>query len=181
MNGHYLGKHEGVFSSFKFKVNDYLRIHATDGLRGRNMLMVKLDPPPQVNAFVAGKKTPWFGDYWRDLTPIGIWRPVKMIRTGKVRFEDVYAKNTINDNGSADVNLELTVENTTDVAKEMTFVTSLGGKNFDMEKVEVEFKKTIYPGVHKVDNTIHLDSPKLWYLHLRQTNDYLHMYETASR
>lgn len=163
LNGHYLGKHEGVFSSFKFKVNDYLRIHPHDYLKGRNMLMVKLDPPPQVNAFVAGKKTPWFGDYWRDLTPIGIWRPVKMLRTGKVRFEDVYAKNTINENGSADVSLELTVENTTDKDKKMSFVASLEGQNFTMEKREVKFNKTIKPGVHIVKEKIHIENPKLWW------------------
>lgn len=163
LNGHYLGKHEGLFSSFKFKVNDYLRIHEWDYLKGRNMLMVKLDPPPQVNAFVAGKKTPWFGDYTRDFTTIGIWRPVKLIRTGKVRFSDVYAKNSINEDGSADVNLELTVENTTDKTKEMTFQASIEGENFDMEKLEVEFKKAIKPRTHLVTENIHLENPKLWW------------------
>ncbi|WP_066218811.1 glycosyl hydrolase 2 galactose-binding domain-containing protein [Formosa haliotis] len=56
LNGHYLGKHEGVFSKFSFDVADFLRIHKYDFLKGRNMLVVKLDTPPQVNAFVAGKK-----------------------------------------------------------------------------------------------------------------------------
>ncbi|WET04069.1 beta-galactosidase [Flavobacterium johnsoniae] len=163
LNGHYLGKHEGVFSPFSFNVNDYLRIHKWDFLKGRNMLVVKLDTPPQVNAFVAGKKTPWFGDYWRDITPIGIVGPVKLIRTGKIRFKDVYANNKINKDGSADVSLEITVENTNPVAKECSFEAVLNGKNFKMKEEKVVLKKTISPGTHKVIQKIHLKDAKLWW------------------
>ncbi|MFY0689942.1 MAG: hypothetical protein JXQ90_22415 [Cyclobacteriaceae bacterium] len=163
LNGHYLGKHEGVFSKFSFNVNDALRIHKTDYLKGQNILMVKIDPAPQVNALVAGKKTPWFGDYWRDLAPMGIWRPVKLVRTGKVRFEDVYANNTINDDGSADVNLELTVENTSGQPKEMNFIATLEGKNFETKKIEVSFTSIVQPGTQKVVEKIHLDDPQLWW------------------
>ena len=163
LNGHNLGKHEGAFSKFSFDVTNYLRTHPWDAQKGRNMLMVRLDPPPQVNALVAGRKTPWFGDYWRDLTPFGICRPVKLVRTGKVRFNDVFANNTLNKDGSADVNLELTVENATDHAKEMTFTASLEGQNFEMKEIKVEFSKTIKPGVQKVVKNIHLNKPMLWW------------------
>lgn len=162
LNGHYLGKHEGVFSKFSFNVNNALRIADTH-LESCNMLMVKLDPPPVVNALVAGKKTPWFGDYWRDVIPFGIWRPVKMVSTGKVRFNDVYAGTELKKDGSADVNLELTVENTTDKAKEMTFVASLEGKNCDAKEQQVEFTKLIQPGMTKVKKSIHVSKPKLWW------------------
>ncbi|WP_430934182.1 glycosyl hydrolase 2 galactose-binding domain-containing protein [Saccharicrinis sp. 156] len=163
LNGHCLGKHEGVFSKFSFDITKALRTHPWDAQKGRNMLMVKLDPPPQVNAFVAGKKTPWFGDYTRDLTPIGIWRPVKMVQTGKVRFKDVYAHQQLNKNGSADVNLEIEVENTSDQPREMTFEAALNGKNFKMKEIKVEFTKTIKPGVSKVEKNIHLAKPMLWW------------------
>ena len=163
LNGHYLGAHEGVFSKFSFDVTGYLRTHPHNAQKGRNMLMVKLDPPPQVNALVAGKKTPWFGDYTRDLTPIGIWRPVKMVRTGKVRFNDVYANNTVNDNGSADVKLEITVENTSDTPKKMSFAATIEGKNFDMKNIDLEFDEIIQPGLHKVTKTVHVKEAKLWW------------------
>ena len=77
LNGHYLGSHEGAFTEFSFTVNDYLRTDRWNLLKSTNMLLVRLAPPPRVNAFVAGKKTPWFGDYWRDLIPMGIYRPVR--------------------------------------------------------------------------------------------------------
>lgn len=163
LNGNYLGKHEGAFSSFAFNVNKYLRIHKYNNLASSNMLMVKLDPPPQVNALVAGKKTPWFGDYWRDLTPFGIWRPVKMVSSGKVRFKDVYAKNTINKDGSADVQLELTIENNTAEAKTIDFTTTLEGKNFTIKKDDFEYSQTVAPGTHLVKKNIHLKNPKLWW------------------
>lgn len=163
LNGHYLGKHEGVFSKFAFNVNEFLRINDHDFLKGRNMLVVKLDPPPQVNAFVAGKKTPWFGDYWRDLTPIGIWRPVKMITTGKVRFKDVYANNKINSDGSANVKLEMTVENTSKEPKDIEFDVSLEGKNFDMKAINTKFTQTILPGKHKIEKSINIKNAQLWY------------------
>ena len=163
LNGHYLGKHEGAFSGFSFNVNEFLRIHKYDYLKGQNMLVVKLDPAPQVNAFVAGKKTPWFGDYWRDLAPMGIYRPVKMIRSGKVRFNDVYANNVLNKDGSAAVNLELTLDNTSSESLNIDFVVSLTGKNFDMEPIEVAFTEKVAPGLHKIEKNLYLESPKLWW------------------
>ncbi|EIJ40718.1 beta-galactosidase/beta-glucuronidase [Galbibacter orientalis DSM 19592] len=163
LNGHYLGKNEGAFSGFSFNVNDYLRINNHDYLKGQNMLIVKINPAPQVNALVAGKKTPWFGDYWRDIAPMGIWRPVKMVRSGKVRFKDVYAKTKINKNGSADVTMEMTIENTDDASKKMNFIISLEGKNFESEKLEFNFNENITRGTHKVTKTIHIDNPKLWW------------------
>ena len=86
-----------------------------------------------------------------------------MVRTGKVRFKDVYANNTINKDGSADVNLEITVENTNTIAKEFTFDAALNGKNFKMKEEKVVFKKTIQPGTHKIIQKIHLKEPKLWW------------------
>ncbi len=163
LNGHYLGKHEGAFSGFSFDVTQYLRVSATSHLASTNMLMVKLAPPPRVNALVAGKKTPWFGDYWRDLVPFGIYRPVKMVSSGKVLFEDVYANSKINKNGSANVNLELTVENTDHVAKEMTFIASLEGANFEAKEKNIEFTATVAPGVHTIKKQIDLKKPKLWW------------------
>ena len=163
LNGHYLGKNDGAFSKFSFDVTEQLRIHKWDYLKGRNMIMVKINPAPQVNALVAGKKTPWFGDYWRDLAPMGIWRPVKLVTTGKMRFDDVYANNTINKDGSADVNLELTVENTSSETKDMHFIATIEGKNFKSKTKKVEFFKTIKPGINKVTQNVQIKDAKLWW------------------
>ncbi len=163
LNGHYLGSHEGAFTEFSFTVNDYLRTDRWNLLKSTNMLLVRLAPPPRVNAFVAGKKTPWFGDYWRDLIPMGIYRPVKLVATGKVRFDNVYANSTLNVDKSADVNLELTVINTDKVAKDMTFVATIEGKNFTSETQKAEFTAKVQPGTHVIKHNVHIAQPKLWW------------------
>ncbi len=89
--------------------------------------MIKINPPPQVNHKVAGRKTPWFGDYWRDLVPFGIWRPIRLVATGVVRMDDLYVYSTLNDDGSADVNVEVTLENTSTSPKDMTLDISFQG------------------------------------------------------
>lgn len=162
LNGHYLGNHEGAFSSFSFIITDYLRISKAR-LASTNMLVVRLNVPPQVNALVAGRKTPWFGDYWRDLIPMGITRPVKIVTSGKVDFEDVYANTKLNKDGSADVNFEYTVKNASNEPREMSFVASLNGKNFESKTINFEFTKTILPGINKVSKNIHIAKPELWW------------------
>ena len=47
--------------------------------------------------------------------------------------------------------------------KEINFVASLEGKNFEMETILVDFNKTLGPGKHKIEETIHLKKPMLWW------------------
>jgi beta-mannosidase len=161
LNGTYLGRHEGAFSPFSFNVTDLL--HTSDErLLSLNMLMVKLDPPPQVNARVAGTKTPWFGDYWVDLIPFGIWKPVRINATGRVRIDDLYTPSEVNDDGSATVRLELILENTTDSPKDITVLSEIGGKNFESRTLKNSFVHTLAPGVHKIVDEVRIDKPKRW-------------------
>ncbi len=162
LNGHHLGRHEGAFSSFSFDVNHALRT-AEQKLESANMLIVKLDPPPQVNANVAGKKTPWFGDYWRDLIPFGIWRNVKMISTGKARITDVYANTSLAGGVSADVLMEVEIENTSNTPKELTVIASIEGKNFRSKPLTTEITKTVPPGRQTIKQNIHVKNPELWW------------------
>lgn len=162
LNGHYLGRHEGAFSPFSFDVTEYIR-SSDKNLASRNMLMIKLDPPPQVNASVAGKKTPWFGDYWRDLIPFGIWQPVRMVTTGTTRVTDLYAKSDIHDDGSATVMLEIEVENTTDSPKEIDIVASIEGKNFNSKLYGFELNEVLEPGKQIIKKEIDIADAKLWW------------------
>ncbi|GAF04497.1 glycoside hydrolase family 2 protein [Saccharicrinis fermentans] len=162
LNGVHLGSHKGAFSSFSFDINDVLRV-SKKNIDSKNMLMIKLDPPPKVNAKVAGLKTPWFGDYWRDLIPFGISRTIKMVSTGKVRIMDVYANTSLNKDGSADVRMEVELENTTDQPKEMTIVASMEGKNFESKSLMEKMTQWVKPGKHIVTKTIHVKKPLLWW------------------
>ena len=162
LNGHYLGSHEGMFSPFAFDVSKVV-YSDTDWQKGRNMLMVKLDPPPQVNHKVAGLKTPWFGDYWRDLVPFGIWRPIRLKATGKVRVDDLYLKSDLNKDGSADVHVEVTLENHSKRKKKVTLPIVIHGKNFDGPEHTAEIRAHVKPGKQMLKTTLHVKSPQLWW------------------
>lgn len=75
----------------------------------------------------------------------------------------MYTHNSLNDDGSADVNLEITVENTGDQPQTMDFAATLAGYNFEMDNIDIEFSETIQPGLQKVVKNIHLAKPMLWY------------------
>jgi beta-mannosidase len=162
LNGVYLGSHEGAFSKFSFDINHALRT-SKKNLKSANLLMIRLAPPPQVNSKVAGRKTPWFGDYWRDLIPFGITRPIKMVYTGTSRITDLYVNSEINKDDSAFVNLEVEVENTTSVAKKMTFTSSIEGQNFKSKRIDTEFTALIKPGKQVIKKQIKVKNAQLWW------------------
>ncbi|WNH11943.1 glycoside hydrolase family 2 protein [Thalassobellus suaedae] len=162
LNGHFLGSHEGAFSGFSFDINKALRT-SKKYLASSNILMVRLAPPPQVNAKVAGRKTPWFGDYWRDLNPFGIYRSVKMVYTGKTRIKDVYLRPKIEADNNAKVTLEVEVENTEAFPKEITFISTIQGKNFKSDVISTSFTETIAPGKQTIKKDIFIEDAQLWW------------------
>ena len=162
LNGQYLGRHEGMFSPFAFDVSQVV-VSDKNWHKGRNMLMVKLDPPPQVNHKVAGLKTPWFGDYWRDLVPFGIWRPVRLVASGLVRVDDLYVNSLLRDEGSADVHVEVTLENHGAVPRSIVIPVSLHGKNFPGPVHNGEIRATVEPGRQMLKTVVRIDQPQLWW------------------
>lgn len=161
LNGHYLGAHEGAFSSFSFDINHAIR-SSDNWLESSNLLMVKIAPPPKVNSKVAGRKTPWFGDYWRDLIPFGITGSVKMISTGKTRILDLYANTDIDDD-RASVTYEIEVENTSGKPVLIDFSLDTQGKNFNSEPLNLSFSETIAPGKQLIKRTLDIPDPQLWW------------------
>ncbi len=162
LNGHHLGGHKGMFSPFSFDVSNIIN-SSPNWLKGRNMLAVKLDPPPQVNHKVAGLKTPWFGDYWRDLIPFGIWRPIRLRATGQTRVDDVYVKSDLKDDGSANVGVEVTLENHSDHKKEVAVSVQIQGKNFEGFSQDISLNQNLKPGINTVKATLNITEPKLWW------------------
>jgi beta-mannosidase len=162
LNGHFLGSHEGAFSPFSFDINNALRI-AKDRLGSSNLLIIRLAPPPAVNSLVAGRKTPWFGDYWRDLTPFGITGNVKMVYTGKARIKDVYLRPLVDNEKKAAVQIQLEIENTGTTDKKITINSDIKGKNFESKSTLTEFDFTLKPGLNKITRDIPIENPQLWW------------------
>ncbi|TWT76379.1 Exo-beta-D-glucosaminidase precursor [Planctomycetes bacterium CA13] len=161
LNGKSLGRHEGMFSPFEFEISEHL-LYRDD--RRANCLVLKLDPPPRSYRKVAGRKFAWHGDYWRTLTPIGIWKPVKIVATGDARITDVYPKTTIHDDGSATVDVQVSLyRENPDAFAELNVRSVIKGIGFESEPVEVEIA---VPSDH-VEGTVTLSmkvpDAKLWW------------------
>lgn len=162
LNGHYLGKHEGAFDRFSYDVTNFLRV-GKNRRSCANMLTVRLNPPTHVNTKLVGVKTPWFGDYWRDLIPFGIWRPIRLVSTGTVRIDDTFARTSINTDKTADVNMEIMLENMGKETRKMEVTASIEGKNFSSAPQTVQFSCDVAPGKHLFTKKIHVKNPQLWW------------------
>ncbi|WP_298368318.1 sugar-binding domain-containing protein [uncultured Lutibacter sp.] len=162
LNGQKIGSHKGSFSSFSFDVTEAIQTNK-HWLKATNMLVIRLAPPPQVNASVAGLKTPWFGDYWRDLIPFGITGNIDLVFTGKSRILDVYAKPNVTNEKKASVTFEIEIENTEKIAKEKNITVSFKGQNFDGKEQTISFKQLLQPGKQIIKKNIEVKNPQLWW------------------
>ena len=101
LNQKYLGRHEGMYSSFSFQVTDlldYSQPHVPV-----NLLTVKLDPPPKNQQNFAGMKHNFSGDYLTGLIPFGIWQPVKLVATNRLRLENYRVEYDLHKNAATAV------------------------------------------------------------------------------
>ncbi|MFI3319785.1 MAG: sugar-binding domain-containing protein [Rikenellaceae bacterium] len=163
LNGHYLGKHEGAFEGFEFDVTDKIRV-GKNTRTSANMLFVRLNPPTHINTELIGLKTPWFGDYWRDLIPFGIYREVRMVSSGNVNIDNAFARTTLSkDYKEANVSMEVTLNNSTAETKKLDVVATIEGKNFESKPQTVRFSVDAKPGKHTITKDILVKNPELWW------------------
>lgn len=139
LNGTYLGRHEGMFSSFEFDITDV--VSWADWRDGSNMLMVKLDPPPKNYRNCGGKKVNFSGDYFSGLVPFGIWRPVLIEATEQVRIDsvrtDISVQNDsiVDGSGHAAVEVTLDVVNHADSTQKVDIVGTLRVKTVKLRQL----------------------------------------------
>ncbi len=163
LNGAYLGKHEGAFEGFEFDVTEHIRT-GKNNRESANMLFVRLNPPTHLNAELGGLKTPWFGDYWRDLIPIGIWREVRMVASGAVHIDNAFARTTLsNDYTQANVAMEVTLDNATTTPHTMEVTATIEGKNFASKPQTVKFTCEVPTGKHTFIHNMEVNDPQLWW------------------
>ncbi len=163
LNGEYLGHHEGAFEGFEFDVTEHIRT-GKNVRTSANMLFVRLNPPTHVNTELVGLKSPWFGDYARDLIPFGIWRDVRMVATGMVNIDNTFARTALaKDHKSATIDMEVTLNNSAKEAKKMDVVATIEGKNFESKPQTVKFSCDVAPGKHTFVQKIEVKNPELWW------------------
>ncbi|MEM9985645.1 MAG: sugar-binding domain-containing protein, partial [Bacteroidota bacterium] len=163
LNGEFLGSHEGMLSHFSFPITDLVRFTTAREPKDNNFLAIRLHPAPRTLALVNGRKYRWHGDYNQNVTPTGIWRPVKLVATGSSRITDLYTHAKLEKDGSALVEVELEVTNDEFVPKQIEAEVSLKGKNFEAPPHRVVIQETLKPGLNRLQLSIPVKDPKLWW------------------
>ncbi len=163
VNGELLGSHEGMFSHFSFNITDLVKLSNERNPKDNNFLAIRLHPAPRSRALVNGKKYRWHGDYNQNITPFGIWQPVKIIATGEVRVKDLYAQTLQVEDNSAELNVEIELINDAQESKEVTTELVIQGKNFESEPITKEVNQVLQPGVNLVKTVVDVPDAQLWY------------------
>ncbi|MFI3174602.1 MAG: glycoside hydrolase family 2 TIM barrel-domain containing protein [Bacillota bacterium] len=157
LNTHYLGRHEGMFSSFSFEVTDI--VDMTQNNVPVNLLTVKLDPPPKNQQNIAGAKHNFQGDYLSGIIPFGIWRDVNLVATSSCIINEYRVEYELEgENAKASLEIESEFFNT-DLKDVQLVVTYKDGD--DVRK----FTKDLGAVSKKTNATIEflLEKPKLWW------------------
>ncbi|WP_322610304.1 glycoside hydrolase family 2 protein [Pontiella agarivorans] len=161
VNGTPMGSHEGMFTAFSFDITDLVSFEQL--ARGRNLLAVRLHPAPRRYSRVAGRKPAWHGDYWTSVVPSGIWKPVYLEAYDEARIEDIYVKTSVQDDGSADVVLEIEVLHHGKTERTVDVVVAVQGENVRTEEVEISVQQTLQSGRNMFRISVRIEDAKLWY------------------
>ena len=145
---------EGCFRMFKFNITDHVQ-------PGSNTLAVEIFPPKW------GDLTIGFVDWnpWPPDNNMGIWRPVKLLKTGPVSMKNVFVKPSIN--------VEILQEATLSISAELVNHSNkkISGKiNVQIEDISINQEFSINPlETRKIEfssseySELNLKNPKLWW------------------
>ncbi|WP_068473001.1 glycoside hydrolase family 2 protein [Saccharicrinis aurantiacus] len=161
LNGELLGSHEGMFTSASFDITHLISFEHKR--RGRNVLTIRLHPAPRRYSQVAGRKPAWHGDYWVDLVPTGIWKPVKLEAYEDAKVKDIYVQTKLGKKSSADLDIQLEVENPGKTEKIVDIEIDIQGENFKSKSYTATIKQKLAPGINEIKTSIRVPDAKLWY------------------
>jgi len=159
-NGHDLGGHEGMFSPFSFDISNYVNFE--HWVKGSNILLLRLDPPPRNYERVSGMKFNYNGDYHTGLVPFGIWRPVKIVAGDRVQIDNARIESYVKGN-DATVSIDVLVDNSVAQSEDMTVAVTIEGKNCDTKPMIFTKDLLIRSGENNVVFDIDIENANLWW------------------
>lgn len=145
---------EGCFRMFEFDITQELR-------SGENILAVEIIPPEW------GDLTIGFVDWnpWPPDNNMGIWRPVKLLKTGPVALKNVFVKPSVNTETLKEASLTLSAELVNHSAKKIN-----GQVTAQIEDLQVQQDFTLNPGeTRKIIfnpseySELEISNPRLWW------------------
>jgi len=164
---------EGCFRIFDFDVTDLIK-------SGENVLAVEVIPP------VWGDLTIGFVDWnpWPPDNNLGIWRPVKLQKSGMVSMKHVFVKPALNIETLEAASLSISAELTNHAAKEVTCTVDGKIENIEFsqqvnlkagESRKVVFSPDAFPQLNIEKPRVwwpnHLGDPEMYDLELSVTTD----------
>ena len=150
-----------VFTAFSFEITDLISFEYKR--RGRNVLAVRLHPAPRRYSQVAGRKPAWHGDYWVDLVPTGIWKPVRLEAYEEAKVNDIYIQTRLGKKNSADLDIQLEVEYPGSTEKTVDIEIDIRGENFKSKSYTATLKQKLVPGINEIKATVQVPDAKLWF------------------
>lgn len=142
LNGSYLGKHEGGYTPFQFKVSDYINFDQ------QNNLTLRVFDPRHNEEIPHGKQGSWY------TRVSGIWQDVNLKKIASNHIKNVFFSTDI-DNKQLKIDLE--IENNFKAENNKLNLKIFSPKNRKevIKEVQFEAKK-------KGSYTVKLDNPYLW-------------------
>ena len=110
LNGHPIGRHEGGYAPFEFRVDDLLRTDA------ENFLSVRVLGPIVAEKKVIDGLGRNDAPHWRGAIAGGIWQSVRLVATGVVMVDDTFILPRLNDNTAT---VRVALNNTQTEAREV--------------------------------------------------------------
>jgi beta-mannosidase len=166
LNDQYLGKHEGNFAPFEFDVTGAIRWNDD------NRLMVRVTSPwdapnPRgsypidhvIRGLVKGLYEHGEGVIPPDVNPIGIWRPVSLILDDGVSIDHIRIDTQLDGH----INLRLHLTNATESTWVGRLALNIQAENHDGVGVAASLETIIPHGHSKIEHTLLLPDPHLWW------------------
>ncbi len=162
LNGHLLGRHEGYMDPYEFDVSG--RVNP----EGLNHLAVRVWTP--VSYYWRHRPYTVKGSYGAvdqkpdNITAEGITRPVRLMAGGRITIRDLAVDTRLNQDGSADVILDLDLDSGSEAVPAADLAVTLRPRNFeDTSGLELKSQCTVSPGGGSHRLVLHLQNPRLWW------------------
>ncbi|MCF7849327.1 MAG: hypothetical protein K9M45_10780, partial [Kiritimatiellales bacterium] len=149
-----VGRHEGGYGNFEFRIDDLLKFGK------ENFLSLRVIGPIVAEDKVIDGIGQSDMPHWRGAIAGGIWQSVRLVATGTAFVDDVFIVPQLK-NDTAKV--QVVLQNTEHTAREVEVDVSIFSTESPAKAVAVESEKLkLVPGTNEVDWTLKIRKPRYW-------------------